>query len=71
MIILNEGVTKTEVDGEVGSVWCEFCWNSNYYDFANGLLAFTNRRRQGNDADWDWTRRRGRRYVGSGEDELG
>ena len=38
MIVLNEGATRVEIDGVTGSGWCEFCWNSNYYNFAKGLV---------------------------------
>lgn len=36
-IMLNEGATTVDIDGAKGTGWCEFCWNSTYYDFAKGF----------------------------------
>lgn len=39
MIMLNEGATTVEIEGETGSGWCEFCWNMDYYRFARQHVA--------------------------------
>lgn len=34
MIYLNEAALTLTIDGEPGSGWCEFCWNRDYFKFA-------------------------------------
>ncbi|GGY91667.1 DUF7064 domain-containing protein [Novosphingobium colocasiae] len=34
MIYLKEGAVTVAMVGEEGTGWCEFCWNRNYFDFA-------------------------------------
>ena len=34
MVYLNEAPLQLEIDGKVGTGWCEFCWNRDYLRFA-------------------------------------
>ena len=33
-VYLCEAALQTELDGEAGVGWVEFCWNRDYFDFA-------------------------------------
>jgi len=34
MVYLNEAALTLDIDGERGTGWCEFCWNRDYFRFA-------------------------------------
>ena len=34
-VYLNEAAVTLEMDGQLGTGWVEFCWNRDYFDFAN------------------------------------
>lgn len=34
MIYLNEAALSLSIDGQAGTGWCEFCWNRDYFRFA-------------------------------------
>lgn len=38
-VYLCEAALQTELDGEAGVGWAEFCWNRNYFDFAKSHVA--------------------------------
>ncbi|MGQ0698606.1 MAG: DUF7064 domain-containing protein [Panacagrimonas sp.] len=39
MIYLNEAAMTLEIDGRPGVGWCEFCWNRDYFKFAQKFVA--------------------------------
>lgn len=38
MIYLNEAALTLSIDGQAGTGWCEFCWNRDYFKFAQKLV---------------------------------
>ena len=38
-VVLNEGGITVTIEGRQGTGWCEFCWNRDYYEFAQKHVA--------------------------------